>query len=330
MAQKTSSRVCWPGATTSRYVTELDFMHIHQFGDEGGRVHPPVLTVYSTVNRANILDFHPKLSVVNQFVRAGLSMFMIDWKSPSRTDLGLEEYAVDALGEAIDVVRSRTGAERVHLFGYCWGGLFALIYAALNPVGLASLTLLATPVDLGTDSPSTVELWARNLNAEPDRLATAGGFVPGEVIRKILTWANPVQLTVAKWYELLDCSHDPKLVRAFFEGQRWAYDSPPIARKLFGEVTRNIYQRNELALGKLRVGRRDVRLGAIRCPLISVVGDHDSSVSPKGSLRIGELVSTDSGRVHEFRVPTGHLGLCASIKSHTETWPRVTRLLATL
>ena len=41
--------------------------------------------------------------------------------------------------------------------------------------------------------------------------------MPGELFRKIVMCANPVQLTVVKWYELIDCSHEPRLVSAFFK-----------------------------------------------------------------------------------------------------------------
>jgi polyhydroxyalkanoate synthase len=208
--------------------------------------------------------------------------------------------------------------------------VFTAIHAALHPERVASLALLATPIDLETGPLSTVELWARRLKVDPARLAGWDGLVPGHLVRSLLTLANPVQLTLAKWYELLDVSHDPNLVRGFFQGQRWACDTPPIAGKLFAEVMHKIYQRNELARGSLAIRRAEARLSAITCPVVAVVGDHDSSVSPAGALRIGQLVSTKPSSVYSFRVPTGHLGLCASIKAHTQTWPKVAGLLASL
>jgi polyhydroxyalkanoate synthase subunit PhaC len=328
MQAEITGEFSWHGATPCKRVTETPMLNLLAFGEERRKARFPLVVVYSTANRANILDFHPKLSVIKQVLHAGLSVYIIEWKVPPTGDLGLADYSKDAIREVVDFVRRRSGAEAVHLFGYCWGGIFASIYTALHPDTVASLTLLATPIDLEAEPLSTVELWVRHSKVNTDRLVDEDGLVSGDVVRRAIMWSNPVQLFVAKWYELLDCSHDVNLVRAFFQGQRWAYDAPPIAGKLFGEVIRHIYQKNELARGELKIRGTMVRLSDITCPVLSVVGEQDTSVSHVGSLRIGELVSTNPSLIHNFRVPTGHLGLCVSVKSHTGAWPQVAHLLA--
>jgi poly[(R)-3-hydroxyalkanoate] polymerase subunit PhaC len=330
MPPRISDADSWPGVTPCEHAADTDAFNLYAFEAERGRVGYPVVIVYSTVNRAYILDFHPQLSVIKRFLDAGLNVYMIDWKHPRSAALGLAEYAEDALGHAIDIVRRRTGAEAVQLVGYCWGGLFAAIHAARHSDTVASLTLLATPVDFEAEPLSTIELWLRRSGLNPDRLADQKGFVSGDIVRQAVTLANPVQMTLVKWYELVDCGHDAGLVNMFFQGQRWAYDTPLIAGKLFGEVIRNIYQNNELAREKLKVRGTPVRLGAITCPVLSIVADHDHSVSPAGSLRIGDLVATKPHSVHSFRVRTGHFGLCASVKTHTDVWPKVAHLLASV
>jgi polyhydroxyalkanoate synthase len=271
-------------------VAENEFLNLYAFGEESRKVRRPVIVVYSTVNRANILDFHPQLSVIRQLMHAGLNTYLIDWKDPLSGDLGLAEYAESQLGQVIDTVRSRTGEASVHLFGYCWGGIFSIVHAALRPESVASLTLMATPVDLTTEPLSTLELWIRHSKVNPNRLVDEKGFVPGANVRRALMMANPIQMTLARYYELLDCSHDPNLVRGYIRGQRWAHDTPPIAGKLFGEIIREIYQNNALPREKLTVQGTTVRLRAITCPVLSVVANDDSTVSPAGSLRIGEFV----------------------------------------
>jgi polyhydroxyalkanoate synthase subunit PhaC len=330
MQHKTSDGSSWQGATPCQRVAETELLNLYAFSEESSKVRRPIIVVYSTLNRANILDFHPKLSVIRQFMHAGLNTYLIDWKDPPSGNLGFADYAEDHLGRVIDLVRRRTGADAVHLFGYCWGGIFALVHAALHPEAVASLTLMATPVDLETEPLATIELWIRQSNVNPDRLVDENGFVPGESVRRAMIMANPIQTSLARWYELLDCSHDPNLVRGYFRGQRWAHDTPPIAGKLFGEVIRNIYQNNALTREKLKVQGNTVRLAAITCPVLSVVANDDSTVSPTGSLRIGGFVLTKPSSVYSFRIPTGHIGLCASVKSHTQAWPKVAHLLASL
>ena len=48
----------------------------------------------------------------------------------------LLEYVAD-----LEAVREAVGAERVHLFGHCWGGLVAMRYATIHPDRVRSLVL---------------------------------------------------------------------------------------------------------------------------------------------------------------------------------------------
>jgi polyhydroxyalkanoate synthase len=323
-------QLSWRGVTPCQTVTETALFSLLAFGEGANRGRCPVLICYSNVNRAYILDFLPRLSVIEQFVRVGLAVYLIDWKRPHSATLGLKDYADQGIRDAADCVRDRTGAEAVHLFGYCWGGVFAAVYAALHPGQPASLTLLAAPIDCANQAPTTVEAWARRPDIDPAALADHSGFVPGRLITRILFAANPLQLGVAKLYELLECGHDPRLTRSFFDGQRWLHDAPPVAGRVFVEMIRGVYQRNQLARGELTVNGRKVRLAAIRCPVLSVVGDRDDLVSPACSLKIGELVSSPPSSVHTFQVPTGHVGLTCGKAAHTQAWPKVAHVLASL
>jgi pimeloyl-ACP methyl ester carboxylesterase len=49
---------------------------------------------------------------------------------------GLLNYVAD-----LEAVREAVGAERIHLFGHCWGGLVAVHYATMHPERVRSLVL---------------------------------------------------------------------------------------------------------------------------------------------------------------------------------------------
>lgn len=53
-------------------------------------------------------------------------------------------YTMALYLEEVDVIRRALGLERVHIFGHSWGGMLALEYALVQPVGLASLILADT------------------------------------------------------------------------------------------------------------------------------------------------------------------------------------------
>jgi polyhydroxyalkanoate synthase len=320
----------WRGVTPCQTIAETELFELVAFGEESSRATYPIVIVYSNVNRAYILDFARQLSVIQQFVRAGLAVYVLDWKIPHSSEFGLKEYANQALVEALESIRRRKASAGVHLFGYCWGGVFAAIYAALHPANVVSLTFLATPIDFANASPSTIELWARRPTFDPKMLTGRDGLVPGKVIKRILLGSSPVQAGVGKLYELLECGRDPQLVQLFFEGQHWLHDTPPVAGQVFAEMVRKLYQENQLVRGSLRVDGRIVALGAIKCPVFIIVGERDHLVSPKGSLKVVELVSTPPEQINCFKVATGHVGLTCGIKAHTDVWPLVARSLVSM
>jgi pimeloyl-ACP methyl ester carboxylesterase len=58
-------------------------------------------------------------------------------RSSEPTDgYGLLNYVAD-----LEAVRQAVGAEKVHLFGHCWGGLVAVRYATIHPDRVRSLVL---------------------------------------------------------------------------------------------------------------------------------------------------------------------------------------------
>jgi poly(3-hydroxyalkanoate) synthetase len=70
----------------------------------------------------------------------GFDIFATDWGTPSSYDKDLtsENYGREYVGNAVEKIKEITGSEKVSLFGYCWGGIFTLIYAATHPENVES------------------------------------------------------------------------------------------------------------------------------------------------------------------------------------------------
>src|SRR5512142_987580 len=119
--------------------------------DHGGvRYKPPLLVVFSLVSRSFILDLTPGNSFIEQLLRAGFDVYMVDWGEPDERDAQnrLEDYVDDYIPAAVDRVLELSGCDELNLFGYCFGGDLALLYAAHHPEApMRSLSVLATPVD---------------------------------------------------------------------------------------------------------------------------------------------------------------------------------------
>ena len=114
----------------------------------------PLLIVPAWINRYYILDLNPRNSFVRWALDQGLSVFILSWKSADETmaDVGMDDYALGGIVDALDVVRATLGVPSAHVMGYCVGGTtLAMALAWLAAKGrqaeVATATLLTTQID---------------------------------------------------------------------------------------------------------------------------------------------------------------------------------------
>ena len=125
----------------------------------------PLLIIYAPINRFHIMDLNPKRSVVKNLLSKGLDVYLLDLGYPTKEDdkLSLNDY-VDYVKDAVQAILKkgeqqgqRQENKKISILGYCWGGILALIYTALEATNITqnngdnnavkSLALMATPVD---------------------------------------------------------------------------------------------------------------------------------------------------------------------------------------
>jgi poly(3-hydroxyalkanoate) synthetase len=78
----------------------------------------PLLVVCALVNRYYIVDLQSDHSVIRRYLERGIDVYIIDWGDPAPSDryetIGDE---VDYIDEMVDVIRKRSGLEKVNLHG---------------------------------------------------------------------------------------------------------------------------------------------------------------------------------------------------------------------
>ena len=164
---------------------------------------PPVLLVYSLFKRPYVLDLLPERSIVRTLLAQGFTVYLTDWQPPEaeNAERGFDAYVNGDLACAVNYVRAHEGVDRVPLVGFCFGGLLALLYAALHPENVARVVPVAAPIELQTPfAPTIVEYVVRMF-----------GNVPGWWIR---AWLNsgvpgPEQLSRYLADELQEAGTDP-------------------------------------------------------------------------------------------------------------------------
>lgn len=284
----------------------------------------PILVVGSLINRHYILDLLPKISIIGQFQNRGFDVYATDWRTPTTydKDLTLDDYAHDYIENAVEKIKEITGSEKVTLFGYCWGGIFSLIYTAMHQENVKNLILHATPTDLENE-PTTIEIWTKHLDA--DDLVHTFGNVPAIFLNMAFWMRSPVE-SATKYVRYFSEPRTIDEVMEFFAIENWLYDSRAIIGEVFKEIVNNVYKKNLLIKNKMEVGGNLVDLKKITVPFLNIIGERDDLVPPSSSRTVMNVVGSEDKRQIEF--PTGHVGLCISAEAHEKLWPDVSDWIA--
>src|SRR5574337_477933 len=300
------------------------FNLLHYKSDFPSKYKTPLLIIYSLINRHYILDLLPKSSVIKNLQSQGFDVYATDWGTPASydKDLSLARYAEEYVENAVEKIKEITDSDKVSLFGYCWGGLFALIYSATNHDNVKNLILHATPVDVEKQK-TTIENWASHLNA--DNLVDTFGNVPGWLLNFAFFLRNPIE-NILKYPKYFSEPRTLDEIMQFFTTETWLYDSTPIIGEVYREIVDQIYRQNLLIKNKMRVGTDIINLKSITIPVLNIVGTKDDLVPPSSSKSIMDAIGSSDKKLIEF--PTGHVGLCISQAAHEQLWPEVGKWLA--
>ena len=279
----------------------------------------PLLIVYSLINRHYILDLLPNVSVIKNLQSQGFDIYATDWgtPNPSDKDLSLEIYAEEYVENAVEKIKEITGSDKVSLFGYCWGGLFALIYTSTHQENVKNLILHATPVDIDKDK-TIIENWTAHLNA--DELVDVFGNIPGWLLNLAFLIRNPIE-AMLKYPRYFSEPRSLDEIKQFFAIETWLYDSRPIIGEVYREIIDQVYRKNLLIKNKMRVGSNIINLKSITVPVLDIVGTNDDLVPPSASTSAIDAIGSTDKKLIEF--PTGHVGLCISSMAHEKLWPEV-------
>ncbi|WP_087024969.1 class I poly(R)-hydroxyalkanoic acid synthase [Thaumasiovibrio subtropicus] len=84
----------------------------------------PILVVPPFINKYYILDLREKNSMMRWLVEQGHTVFLMSWRNPDRSmaKVDFEDYVLDGVVKAVDVVEAVTGEKQMNAVGYCIGG----------------------------------------------------------------------------------------------------------------------------------------------------------------------------------------------------------------
>jgi len=227
----------------------------------------PVLMVPGFAMNPFILGFHPRgRSLMEHMHDAGFDPWSVELrglgrnKGGDRRQIGLSERALVDLPTAIQHVRERTGAERVHLVGCSLGG--SIVYGMLaNSPEEAVGKVISIGGPLWWKDPPTVVRAFSLLGPVLGRLPMRGTRQLARSAVPVLTRFAPSLLRLYINPQNVDLSQPDELVKTVEN------PAPRINRQLAAWIRH----------GRLRIGGLDIVLGVdrVKNPLLLVTGSGD-------------------------------------------------------
>ncbi len=280
----------------------------------------PLLLVPSIINRYYIMDLQPGRSLVAYLLQQGFDVWAVDWGAPGPEDRfdAFDDYVVTYLRRLVQRVRRATGGEPVSLLGYCIGGIFTAIYAALYPHDVANLINLAGPIDFSDDG--LLCAWTRPDRFRPQAIVGAYGNMPGWLMNGAFDNAIPgnwLRQELSLW-ERLD---NEARLQDYLGLQYWLRDEVDFPGAAYKKYIQALYQENRLAQGTLEIGGRLVNLANIGAPLLSITATQDHIAPSPSVLILNDLVS--SADKETVVIEGGHIGIVAGRNAKENLWPKL-------
>ncbi len=280
---------------------------LYRYRNDDVTVREPILLVMSLVSRSFILDLQPGNSFVEHLRDRGFDVFLLDWGVPDEEEAGngLDLYTDQLIPAAVAEVNRMTGENGVNVFGYCYGGLLSLLYAAAHPDDpINSLLVMATPVDF-REMPKAMSGVGRD-GIDPRDILDSTGNIPAASIRAGFSLLTPTSdlSTVADFWERLD---DDKFLNSYQAMTSWTRDHIPFPGQAMIESTEIFSDGNGFINDDLVVGGRRRHLRDITVPFLNVIAERDHIVPPASTRGLVELVGSEDK--NEIELPAGHVGL---------------------
>lgn len=277
----------------------------------------PLLIVYALINKPYILDLIPQRSFIGYMVNRGIDVYLLDWGIPGPEDkhLRFDDLVMEYLPQVVQQVLKTSGGERLHILGYCIGGILTTLYAAMHPdAPLSSMVLLATPADFS--NADVLGTWLNSRSFDVDKLVDAMGNIPPAFI-----FAGARLLSLVGAPAMFEEFAKDEQASSVWPGiGLWAMDGVPFPGEAFRQMVKDFYQSNKLINDQLTLAGKPVHLSNITIPILNVCAQEDHLV-PLSQIKplLKKVSSTEKELVI---VPGSHFALVIGQQAVRNLWPR--------
>jgi polyhydroxyalkanoate synthase len=284
----------------------------------------PVLVAYALVNRWEMMDLQPNRSFIRKLLSEGIDVYIIDWGYATRLDRykTMEDYILGNINDCVDYVRNAHQMDAINLLGVCQGGTFSLMYASLFPQKIKNLVTLVTPVEFDVED-GLLFRWAKDLDIDA-MVDGFNGVVPGDFLNTGFDLLKPMGKT-RKYLNMPTTTRDKNKLMNFLRMEKWVADSPDQAGETYRAFIKEMYQENKLIKGEFKLDGKNVLLGNINMPILTIYASGDHIVPPSATKPIHDAVGSKDKELLEF--PGGHIGVFVGGRSQKLLTPAIAKWL---
>lgn len=273
-----------------------------------------IIVIPSLVNRAAILDLLPGQSFLRHLAGHG-RVLLVDWDAPGPDELafGIDDYIARLL-TIISKVQAEGG--RVHLLGYCMGGLLALAAAQLAEQPIDRIALLATPWDFSAYNPGArlgIAQWQMALTP----WLAAGQPVPVDILQALFALLQPMAT-----YDKFKRAGKNGIDDTFIAVEDWLNDGVPLPARVAQTCFGDWFGMNSTVAGQWRVGGQAIDPAKITAPTLLVTPQKDQLVPPASA----SALALPQGTM--LAPELGHIGMIVGRQARTAVWEPVARFFA--
>lgn len=271
---------------------------------------PPLLVVFATVNRPEILDLFPEQSFIGHLLNCGLDVYLLDWGYPDLQDqsISLNDYVNKYLTSCIDFIKEQGAHKKINLLGVCQGGTICLCYAALYH-DLENLILISAPIDFHTDDNIISKVIA---HLDVDALIDCMKNISGAWLTQFFILLRPFELIGKKYLRFTDHLNDQALTEKFLRVEKWLQDAPDQTGASFKELLKDLYQENKLIKGDFYLGNKKIDLHHVTLPVLNIMAAEDEIIPLSATIGLNKHIR--SSTYVEKIFPSGHIGIYISDK----------------
>jgi polyhydroxyalkanoate synthase len=270
----------------------------------------PFLIVPPCINKFYILDLQPENSLVRFCVERGNTVFLISWRNPGQAQSRLtwDDYVQHGPIEALNVVRSISGAAKANVLGFCVGGtLLTTALSVMRARGddpVASLTLLASLLDFSDAGILDIFIDETHVRMREQSIGK-GGLMPG---RDLANTFSSLRANDLVWNYVVNNYLEGRAPPAF-DLLYWNGDSTNLPGPMYAWYLRNTYLENKLVVpNKVSTCGVPVDLGRIEAPTYVFGAREDHIVPWKGAyVSARALTGVAPWQLHFVLGASGHI-----------------------